>query len=88
MPILRDGEPDVRNAGAGSNIGGIPELIQDGKTGELFESGNAEELAGKIRQLWEDKELTEAYGRNCKEVRFDTVEEYCKKLMPIYEGQS
>lgn len=71
----------------GANIGGIPELIQDGKTGELFESGNAEELAGKIRRLWEDKEMTEAYGRNCKEVRFDTVEEYCKKLIPIYEGE-
>lgn len=70
----------------GANIGGVPELIQDGKTGELFESGNAEELSGKIRKLWGNRELTDKYSRNCKDVRFDTVEEYCKKLMPIYEG--
>ena len=70
----------------GANIGGIPELIQDGRTGELFESGNAEELSGKIRRLWEDKELTEKYSDNCKSVSFDTVDEYCRKLLPIYEG--
>ena len=28
----------------GADIGGIPELIHVGKTGELFESGNAEDL--------------------------------------------
>ena len=28
----------------GANIGGIPELISIGKTGELFESGNGEDL--------------------------------------------
>ena len=71
----------------GADIGGIPELIQDGKTGELFESGNVEELSGKIRRLWENRELTDEYSRNCKDVCFDTVEEYCKKLMPIYEGE-
>lgn len=71
----------------GADIGGIPELIQDGKTGELFESGNVEELSGKIRRLWENRELTDEYSRNCKDVCFDTVEEYCKKLMPIYEGR-
>ena len=34
----------------GANIGGIPELIQVGKTGELFESGNAEESEEKDRE--------------------------------------
>ena len=34
----------------GANIGGIPELIQVGKTGELFESGNAEDLKKKIEK--------------------------------------
>lgn len=32
----------------GSAIGGIPELVRPGVTGELFESGNAEDLAAKI----------------------------------------
>ena len=34
----------------GANIGGIPELIQVGKTGELFESGNAERFEEKDRE--------------------------------------
>ena len=37
----------------GANIGGIPELIQNGKTGELFASANAKDLKEKIEKLWE-----------------------------------
>jgi glycosyltransferase involved in cell wall biosynthesis len=33
----------------GANIGGIPELIRLGETGELFESGNVESLAQQLR---------------------------------------
>lgn len=32
----------------GSNTGGIPELVQDGKTGHIVEPGNVSELADKI----------------------------------------
>ena len=35
----------------GSRIGGIPEMIQEGKTGYLFEMGNVEELAGILARL-------------------------------------
>lgn len=69
----------------GANIGGIPELISVGKTGELFESGDAEDLKEKILKLWDDKELTEKYSKNCKDISFDTIEEYCDKLVKIYE---
>ena len=69
----------------GANIGGIPELIQVGKTGELFESGNEEELKKQIQQLWDDKELTTKYSENCKNISFDTIGEYCEKLMRIYK---
>ena len=68
----------------GANIGGIPELIQVGKTGELFESGNKNDLKEKVLRLWKDKSLTEEYSRNCKDISFDTVEEYVEKLMEIY----
>ena len=63
----------------GADIGGIPELIQVGVTGELFESGNQNELREKIEKLWRDTGLTEQYSKNCKDIRFDTVEEYVKK---------
>ena len=57
----------------GADIGGIPELIQVGKTGELFESGNAEDLKMKIEKLWGDKKLCEQYSKNCKDISFDTI---------------
>ena len=69
----------------GANIGGIPELIQVGKTGELFESGNAAELKEKIRHLWCDKGLTDQYSRNCRDISFDDIEEYGEKIMKIYQ---
>lgn len=70
----------------GADIGGIPELIQGGWAGELFESGNAEELKAKIKKLWQDKALIETYTRNCAYVQFDTLEEYMEKLMRLYKG--
>ena len=69
----------------GANIGGIPELIQNGKTGELFESGNREDLKAKIQKLWNDKKLYRQYSANCKEIGFDTVEQYYDKIIKIYQ---
>lgn len=67
-----------------TNIGGIPELIDVGKTGELFESGSATELKSKIQKLWYNKKLTDQYSRNCKDTAFDNIESYGEKLMKIY----
>ena len=69
----------------GANIGGIPELIQSGKTGELFESGNRTDMKEKIEKLWNNRSLNETYSKNCKELEFDTIGAYCQKLMRIYE---
>lgn len=69
----------------GANIGGIPELIQNGKTGELFESGNAADLKEKIRRLWEDQALCKQYSKNCQEIRFDTIDAYYEKVMELYQ---
>ncbi|UCF64518.1 MAG: glycosyltransferase family 4 protein, partial [bacterium] len=38
----------------GSNDGGVPEIIDDGETGLLFETWNARSLADAIRRLYED----------------------------------
>ena len=35
----------------GAKIGGIPEMLEDGKTGSLFESGNVEELAAHLTHI-------------------------------------
>ena len=64
-----------------SSLGGTPELLQDGVTGELFEAGNAAELKEKIERLWEHPEICERYRENCKNIKFDTIEEYCGKIV-------
>lgn len=68
----------------GADIGGIPELIRVGETGELFEPKNISELTRGIRFLWKEKAHTIKLQENCKNVFFDTVEEYCKKIIDIY----
>lgn len=40
-----------------SRVGGLPEVIEDGKTGFLFQVGNVEEAARKAVKVLEDKEL-------------------------------
>ena len=69
-----------------SNIGGIPELVQEGKTGELFTAGDPDELARRIRTLWNNREKQAEYAANCAAVRFDTVSQYAQKLLRIYQG--
>lgn len=69
----------------GADIGGIPELIQVGKTGELFESGNGKNLKEKIEKLWGDKKRCDEYSKNCKDISFDTIDEYYEKIMRVYQ---
>lgn len=69
----------------GANIGGIPELICEGQTGELFESGSPEDLKEHIQNLWEQKNLTDQYSRNCKNISFDSLEKYTEKMLCIYQ---
>lgn len=69
----------------GSNIGGIPELIDDGKTGLLFESENVRELKDKIIKLYNDKDYLNKLINNTKNNKFDTLKEYTEKIVKIYE---
>lgn len=68
-----------------SRIGGVPELIQDGVTGELFEAGDANSLKEAIWKLWNDKCRLKEYTENCEQVIFDTTEVYCEKLLELYQ---
>lgn len=68
----------------GSRMGGIPELVDEGVTGELFEAGNAGQLEEKLRKLLENPGLLEEYRRNCLQKEFETPESYYRKLMNIY----
>ena len=50
----------------GSNIGGIPELVINGETGFLFESGNIDQLKNKLLQLWNNELSVELMGENAR----------------------
>lgn len=67
----------------GSRIGGIPELIEEGKTGGLFCAGNAEELKSQIESLWNETKRLKAYSEECLKKEFDTAGSYCEKLLEV-----
>ncbi len=70
-----------------SDLGGAPELVQAGRTGELFRGGDVEELTAHIRELWEDPGRCRRYRENCGTLKFDTVGEYCDKMIKnVYNG--
>ena len=69
-----------------SRMGGIPELIREGETGELFEAGNGDELEQKLRKLLFTPGLAAQYSANCKEMKFETPDSYCEKLLAVYGG--
>lgn len=69
----------------GANIGGIPELIKVGETGELFESGNVDALVKAIKELYNDKEKLKNYQDNCANIRFDSTRQYGEKMLKLYE---
>ena len=71
----------------GSRMGGIPELILEGQTGELFEAGNAAELEEKLRKILTTPDLAARYSKNCEEAIFETPDSYYEKLMGIYGGE-
>ena len=71
----------------GADIGGIPELISENKTGLLFEAGNANDLENKLRYLLETDNLVQEYSNNCRNAVFETPDTYYEKLMNIYEAR-
>lgn len=71
-----------------SRIGALPELIEDGVTGFLFEPGNSKDLARKLRFLWENSELCQQMGKAAREkaLRDYSEDVYYKKLMAVYKN--
>ncbi len=71
----------------GSNIGGIPELIEDGVTGLLFETGNAKDLAEKINWLFSKPEKIVEMGKNARRKVEDEYNEeiHYNRLIEVYK---
>lgn len=72
----------------GSRIGGIPEQVEDGVTGFLFEPFNADDLAAKIDLLnsLSDSEVEEMGKRAREKVeRENNSQVYLSKILQLYE---
>lgn len=69
----------------GARVGGVPELIDEGNTGLLYNADDPDELTDKIAALWDSHtQLSEMYD-NCelasRKHKFDTLDVYCDKLV-------
>ena len=71
-----------------SDFGCFPELIEDGKTGFLFEPKNAIALADKARRLIEDDELRIRLGKaaRVKAERDFSPKQHFEKLKALFES--
>jgi glycosyltransferase involved in cell wall biosynthesis len=70
-----------------SRIGGLGEIVEDGKTGLLFDPGNARDLSDKIQHLWNNPHLCQKMGNAGREkaMREYTKEKYYERLIEAYK---
>lgn len=69
-----------------SNVGGIPFMVENGKTGLLFESENVEDLAEKIVTLLKDEKLRRKMGEAGKEkVKEFTWDKIAEQTVETYK---
>ena len=69
-----------------SNIGGLPELVKNNKTGLLFEPGNYIDLKCKIEDLFNNSKKIKEMGENAKkliEEKYNSELHY-RKIIKIY----
>lgn len=73
---------------AASNVGGVPEMLSDGRTGVLFPAGDTEALTERLAALLEDEELRQRLGAAardfvCRELR---VERFIENTQDLYDS--
>ena len=68
----------------GANIGGIPELVVPGQTGELFEPGNEEDLRRQIEKTWTASVRPNA----ATQADIFSAPRYLELLLPLYESRA
>jgi glycosyltransferase involved in cell wall biosynthesis len=71
----------------GANIGGIPELVRPGETGQLFCSGDADELANYLSLMWSSRDKQIDMGRRARQVAESeySLDLHCDRLEELYK---
>lgn len=72
----------------GSNIAGIPELVQNNVNGFTFEYNNIEELKQKMQILFNDNMLVENFSKKSKQIGKElySKESYYNEIIKIYSN--
>jgi len=65
-----------------SDLGGMSDLVEDGITGFLFKSGDADELCAKMNLFIENRELVKRFQDNIGPIK--SIEENAQELEEIY----
>ena len=70
-----------------SNVGALPDVVQDGRFGEVFEAGNVEACAAAIKRLLSRPD----YDEMCVAARYEAEAKYSEEanyqqLLEIYMG--
>jgi glycosyltransferase involved in cell wall biosynthesis len=70
----------------GSDRGGIPELVEHGETGLVYDATDRVALAAAMRSLWEDPDHAVAMGRTAKERSDEAFNDnrFLQTLLGIY----
>ena len=82
LEAMRLGRPVIA-----SRIGGIPEIVEDGVTGLLFEAGNSEDLTKKIKTLWSNHRLCRQFGEAGRQKTLNeySPDLYYQRLLGLYK---
>jgi len=82
LETMASGKPVI-----GAAIGGIPELIENGEDGLLFEAGNVDDLREKIARLSDDPKLAASMGKKARQkiIDFYNREVHYQRIMKVYE---
>lgn len=68
----------------GSDLGGTKELIDNEKTGLIFEGTNETALKDAVERLWNQDSLVEEMSKNCLEINSNTIDIYADQLIKKY----
>jgi glycosyltransferase involved in cell wall biosynthesis len=81
MEAMAAGKPVIA-----SRIGGLPEMIEDGVTGFLFEPGNSADLAERMQKLMNDGEMRKWMGLAAKRKALERYNQdhHYRHIMDVY----
>jgi colanic acid/amylovoran biosynthesis glycosyltransferase len=90
LPIVLMEAMAMGTAVVASRVAGIPELVEDGRSGLLFTPSNWDELTGCIGRLLDDQTLRQTLARNARQAvssEFD-IRNSASQLAALFSGKS